>query len=279
MLAACAVPPAQPPGTGHLRDAKVDAGDTAMIPAPVQQVLSLPKPKPTPKVETYSVVVHNVKVQELLFALARDAKLNVDIHPGIEGTVTLNAIDQTLQQLLTRIAKQIDLRWELDGPNLVVMPDTPFLRTYKVDYVNMSRDTTGNVAINTQIASISPTAAGAGGAGVAAGGTSGNVSSTKVDSHAKNNFWATLTKNIEEILREEDKTLWELKCEQQVAAERNQSGSSTGNRANTAIVPSSGPVVSATGPGNEAVQEKRNELPSVFRLPTRRHYAANSCSC
>jgi general secretion pathway protein D len=87
------------------------------------------------------------------------------------------------------------------------MPDTPFLRTYKVNYVNMSRDTTGNVAINTQIASISPTAAGAGGAGAAAGGTSGNVSSTKVDNVAKNRFWETLEQNIKDILRETDKEI------------------------------------------------------------------------
>jgi hypothetical protein len=42
----------------------------------------------------------------ICFALARDAKLNVDIHPGITGLVTLNAIDQTLPQLLTRIANR-----------------------------------------------------------------------------------------------------------------------------------------------------------------------------
>jgi len=185
----------------------VPAGAKPAIPQPVQQSSALPKPKPAAKAETYSVVVKDVKVEELLFALARDAKLNVDVHPGIRGTVTLNAIDQTLPQLLSRIAKQVDMRFELDGPNLVVMPDSPFLRTYKVDYVNMSRDTTGNVAINTQIASISPTAAGAGGAGAAAGGTSGNVSSTKVDNVAKNRFWETLEKNVKDILRETDKEI------------------------------------------------------------------------
>ena len=68
------------------------------------------------------MVVNNVNVQDLLFALARDAKLNVDIHPGIIGSVTLNAIDQTLPQLLARIAKQVDMRYEIDGPNLAVMP-------------------------------------------------------------------------------------------------------------------------------------------------------------
>ena len=83
-------------------------------------------------------------------ALARDAKVNVDIHQGITGNVTLNAIDQTLPQLLTRIAKQVDMRFELDGPNLVVMPDSPFLKHYKVDYVNMARNVTGTFQIAAQ---------------------------------------------------------------------------------------------------------------------------------
>ena len=103
------------PSAGHLRAEDV-AKTPGNIPAPVQQIASLPRPKPAEKTETYSVVVNNIKVQDLLFALARDAKLNVDIHPGISGTVSMNAIDQTLPQLLTRIAKQVDMRFELDGP-------------------------------------------------------------------------------------------------------------------------------------------------------------------
>src|SRR3972149_12160844 len=128
------------PSQSHVRaDSPAPSGT---IPAPVQISTVLPKPRPALKPETYSVVVNNVSVQELLFALARDAKLNVDVNPGINGTVTLNAIDQTLPQLLSRIAKQVDMRWELDGPNLVVMPDTPYLRVYKIDYLNMERTST-----------------------------------------------------------------------------------------------------------------------------------------
>ncbi len=205
-LAACTAPQVKPPSSGHINADSAPPAAKSNIPSPVQQSVALQAPKAVAKAETYSVVVKDVRVQELLFALARDAKLNVDIHPGITGTVTLNAIDQTLPQLLNRIAKQTDMRFELDGPNLVVMPDTPYLRTYKIDYVNMSRDTTGNVAINTQIASISATAAGTG-AGAAAGGTSGNVSSTKVDNVAKNRFWETLEQNIKDILRETDKEI------------------------------------------------------------------------
>lgn len=202
LLAACSNAPIQPPGEGHLRAEKIGVGGTAQIPPPVRQALVLPKPKPATKTETYSVVVNNVRVQELLFALARDAKLNVDIHPGIEGTVTLNAIDQTLQQLLNRIAKQVDIRWELDGPNLVVMPDTPFLRTYKVDYVNMQRDTNSTVIVNSQIG-----AAALVGTSPTPSLAQGNNSQTKIENKTYNRFWETLEANIKDILRETDKIL------------------------------------------------------------------------
>jgi MSHA biogenesis protein MshL len=168
------------------------------IPPPVQLSTILPKPRPTARPETYTVVVNNVKVQELLFALARDAKLNVDIYPGITGSVTLNAIEQTLPQLLSRIARQVDMRWELDGPNLLVMPDSPYLRVYRVDYVNMERTTQGTVGVSTQIA----TPGGSGGAG---GG--GNTSTTQVQNRSTNKFWETLVENIKDILRETDKII------------------------------------------------------------------------
>ena len=211
LLAACAAPVPREPLKGHLSsETAATARSSSDIPAPVQQSLAVPKPRATPKAETYSVVVNNVQVRDLLFALSRDAKINVDIHPGISGTVTLNAIDQTLPQLLTRIAKQVDMRFELDGPNLAAMPDSPFLKHYKVDYVNMSRNVTGTVSTNTQIATGTgaPGSSGAGAAGSAAGSSgAGNISSTRIENTSKNQFWESLEKNIKDILRETDKIL------------------------------------------------------------------------
>ena len=207
LLAACAAPTPQQPLEGHLSTATTKTQAVADIPAPVQQTLALPKPRPAPKAETYSVVVNNVPVSDLLFALARDAKVNVDIHPGITGTVSLNAINQTLPQLLARIAKQVDMRFEMDGPNLSVMPDTPFLKSYKVDYVNMARSVTGTVAANTQIAT-GPPGSGSGTSGAAATpGSSGNTSRTEIVNTSRNAFWDSLERNIKDILRETDKIL------------------------------------------------------------------------
>ena len=124
ILAGCGATPIKP-SDKHIQ--QPTSQPSTAIPPTVKRNVVLPPPKPATKAETYSVVVTNVPAQEILFALARDAKVNLDIHPGIQGTVTLNALNQTLPQILTRIAKQIDMRYELDGPNLIVMPDTPYL--------------------------------------------------------------------------------------------------------------------------------------------------------
>ncbi len=154
LLGSCATNPPEI-SKGHISVESAKPPRTGVIPQPVKQAILLPSPKPVTKPVTkpdkYSVVVTSVSVPEILFALARDASLNLDIHPGIRGVVTMNAINQTLPQILKRIARHVDILYEMDGPNLAVMPDTPFLRKYKIDYLNMTRDTTGTIGIATQI--------------------------------------------------------------------------------------------------------------------------------
>ena len=213
-LAGCGVAPIVQSPT-HIQ---ADAPRSGTIPAPVNQVLLPPPPRPTPKAEKYTVVVNNVDAQELLIALARDAKVNVDISPDIRGRVTLNAIDQSLPQILTRVSKQVDMRYELEGRTLLVMRDTPFLRNYKVDYVNMARDMTSQVAISTQIATTGTASEGAEG---------GNNSTTNVTNLSKNRFWDTLVRNVKDILHETDKVFPEGTAD--TVTERQVKQSSLGN--------------------------------------------------
>jgi general secretion pathway protein D len=80
------------------------------------------------------------------------------------------------------------------------MPDTPFLRSYQVNYVNISRDVTSTLSTNTQIA--------AGGIPGATGGASqagGNASRIQIKNDSKNRFWESLEKNIRDILQDTDK--------------------------------------------------------------------------
>ena len=200
MLAGCGQAPLQP-SPAHIRAEQQQAPAEGAIPAPVQMVPVLPPPSAAPRAETYSVVVNNVRVQDLLFALARDAKLNVDIHPGVQGAVTLNAIDQTLPQILSRVSKQVDMRYEIDGSTLSVMRDTPYLRMYRVDYVNLARDTINQANLSTQVSG--STSGGAGGSG----GATQNNSTSIIKTTSVHKFWDTLIANIKDILRETDKVV------------------------------------------------------------------------
>jgi general secretion pathway protein D len=192
LLGACAYKPTLPPSEGHLtRESAAPADDKDKILPPVTSSTYVPEPKPRAKAATYSVVVHEVPVKELLLALARDTKENIDIHPGLQGLVSLNAIDETLPAILDRISRQVNMRYRVEGRTIVVSPDTPYLKTYKVDYVNMTRDTTSTIAVNGQITS-------GGGAGVQAPG--GGTSSTSVETKSKNNFWEVLQQNVQSIL-------------------------------------------------------------------------------
>ena len=194
LLGACASPPAKP-SDKHIQASNIEPSNSADIPQPVTRSIPLPPPTAAPKTETYSVVVTNVPAQEILFALARDAKINLDIHNGIQGTVTINAINQTLPQILNRIAQQVDMRYELDGQTLIVRPDSPYLKHYRIDYVNMARDSDGSITDSTQVG------------GAVSGASGGSSSSLSIKNSSKNHFWETLTQNIKDILRETDKVL------------------------------------------------------------------------
>jgi general secretion pathway protein D len=184
--------PAIPPSEGHLTQESVaPPEDRANILPPVTNSTYVPPPRPKVKPTTYSVVVHEVPVKELLLALARDTKENIDIHPGLAGLVSLNAIDETLPSILDRISKQVNMRYRVDGRTIVVGPDAPYIKTYKVDYVNMLRDTQSTISVSGQISE-----GGGGGIQVNAAG----ASETSVKSTSKNNFWDLINENIKAIL-------------------------------------------------------------------------------
>lgn len=210
LLSGC-VTTTMPGSMAHVTEAKRVTGTIPEL----AQAAPLPAPKAAPQVQTYSVSVTGVPVQSVLFALARDAGMNVDIHPGIEGMVTLNAIDQTLPQLLQRISRQVDMRYRIDNGTLIVERDTPEWRNYKIDYVNMARSTTSAINIATQISttgggpqqsySSQPSGQGSTIQQPSQSGTTGsgnNNSTTEVVNRSENNFWANLERNVRDMLRD-----------------------------------------------------------------------------
>ena len=254
LLVACGTSPITPSGK-HISQAGAGTSpDSADIPQANKHAIPLSPPKPTAKVETYSVVVSNVPAQEILFALARDAKINLDISSGIQGNVSINAINQTLPQILDRISRQVDMRYDLENGTLSVMPDKPFLKTYKIDFINMTRSAKSTNSTSSQITG--------GGAG-AAGGSSGNAASTTVTSETKNDLMESLIKNVTDIILEEDrlrfKSQKEISSSNKVVAQgegvaAGYTGAPSGRGKKGAGGEEAGPAGGASGAGTETVQ-------------------------
>ena len=165
--------------------------EAARIPLPVQTPPPVPRPEPGEPVETYSVAVEDVPIGELLFALARDARVDMDIDPGIEGRVTLNAVDEPLPYLLERISRHASLRIELQDGTVVARRDEPVLRTYPIDYVFLARDTETVNEVGTGVRS-----------GIESPSGEKNGSAANVTARAEHRFWDSLVESVRGLVGE-----------------------------------------------------------------------------
>ncbi|MDR2093775.1 MAG: general secretion pathway protein GspD [Azoarcus sp.] len=200
------------PAFAHLQAARADAAVSTGGPAhhsghdverpPPQAAAHPPKPEPV-----YSLDVHLIPAEQLLAAIARDQRLDFDLHPGVDGLVSLSAFDRPLSELIGRICEQAGLHCTFDGRRLAAMPDTPFLRAYRVDYVNLSRDMNGAVATSTQIATSASAIEGARDSG------SGNTSLTRIETKTANHFWESLETSIRNLLKEHEHHVRKPRCE------------------------------------------------------------------
>ncbi len=199
LLSGCAGPSMVDFSAGHI----IPEQEPESVVPPVESISApVPIPAAVPAevsvVETYTVVVKGVPAVDILFSLARDAGLELDMQADNAKTVTLNAIDRPLREIIARIAEQSQLRYDLRGRNLIMQDDVPYWHNYGVDYVNVSRNSEGEVGVATQIATAGGTVGQQGGQ---QGSRQGNLSKTVVKNISKNDFWASLEEGLEAVVR------------------------------------------------------------------------------
>lgn len=198
ILGGCAIGQAPPVSEGHIGlDSVPDSA--SVIPPILTHAPMIPKPTMAPALERYTVIVNDVPLRDLLFSLARDARMNLDIDNDIDVRVTLNAIKQTLPQILDRITEMAEVRYEISkGDNLVVRVDKPYFKSYRVSYLNVGRETETSVSVATEIGTTGQGASGeSGGDGQ---GDLNNNSQTMVTNTSNNQFWDSLESNIAAII-------------------------------------------------------------------------------
>jgi general secretion pathway protein D len=134
----------------------------------------------------YSVSAVKVPVNDLLYNLSVDAKKQLDLSSDVKGEVTINALNQPLNEILKRITEQVGAVYELSSGTISIRPDTPYWHTYRVDYVNVSKQVKDSTVMKMSVGDI--------GNGSSSG--EAKASEFRMNVETTNDFWGALVNNI-----------------------------------------------------------------------------------
>lgn len=141
----------------------------------------------------YSVSAIKVPVNDLLYRLAVDAKMQLDLDSRVSGRVTINAIKQPLDKILQRLAEQVGAVFELTDNTLRVRPDQPYWKSYRIDYVNIIKTVKDASVLSMSVGT------------VANNNTGGDAQASKfmMDVASEHDFWKSLLANVTLMARQE----------------------------------------------------------------------------
>ncbi len=187
-------------GAGLSRDDYRDAlkprapeNDGSSTPPPIPQAQTLvPMPNLALPANARLVTIsvnEDVPIRDVLVELAQQANIGLELDPHISGSLIFSVRQRPFEEVVERIADMADLRYNLNGNVLRIERDLPYLQNYRVDYLNVIRDT--NSSISTTVDVVGGEAVGGEGSG-----GQGNSSASEVNSESNNNFWSELESNI-----------------------------------------------------------------------------------
>jgi len=195
------------PSPEHLQRQPMISGD-AQVPIPTvsNRAPYLPKPRAKKYNDLYSVSVVQVPVKDVLFKLARDASLDVDVMDNVDVLVTLNALDQTLPAIIERLNELTGLKISLEDRRLVVQADKAYWVNYPIDYVNLDRYSQSSILLANAVGRSTQGAA----ATVSLGASAGQAqqaaslqtgSNVAILNRSRHELWVTLGSGVMRTLR------------------------------------------------------------------------------
>ena len=126
-------------------------------------------------------------IKDVLIELAREARVDLELDPRIEGGIIFSAYERPFEHVVRRIADLAGLRLKMNDGVLRIELDEPYHVNYRVNYLSLVRQTTSEIATSATVVG-----------GDTAGG--GGSSSSLVSSESEADFWAELEANITQIM-------------------------------------------------------------------------------
>jgi MSHA biogenesis protein MshL len=165
-----------------------------------QSVVATPKDLKLPSPLVTVSVNQTVSLHDLMFELADQAGIDLEMDPNIHGSIIFTAKDRPFSDVVDRICAMAGLRYTFDNNVLRVQVDRPFTKEYRMDYTSVGRKSTSTIETGVQ------SAAGGGGSG---GSTTASKqgSDVKVDNANDSDFWKDVDAGLSQLLASSDGTM------------------------------------------------------------------------
>lgn len=166
----------------------------------------------TPAMPLVSVSVNqSVPIKDILFELAKQADLDLELDPKITGSIIFTARERPLDQVIERICDVAGLRYTLSDGVMRIEVDTPYHETYKIDYLSYIRKSSGSISNNVSVIT-------------SEGADAGSAFST--ESESESDFWGEVSANLDQILAEENSNALRTGSDPQIGVASSNPGSS-----------------------------------------------------
>ena len=136
-------------------------------------------------------VTEETPIVDVIMELARMSGTDVQIDPTIIGGVNLNLRDKPLRDVFNRICGLTDIRYREKYGIVVFERDIPYTETYHIDFLDVARNISSSITLNTSGLSSSSSS----------GGGSSTVTATSTD-----DFWKNVTDDIKQIIQTTENT-------------------------------------------------------------------------
>lgn len=165
--------------------------DSAQIPdlAMIEPMNVDPSQYSMPKL--YSVSAVDVPVADLLFNLAKDAQIQLDLASDVRGRLSINAIQQPLERIMKRVVEQVGAVYEMSHNTLSVRLDKPYWKNYEIDYVNVVKNIKDLTVMKMSVGNVAGAVSNSG----------SQASEFTLESSATHDFWKSLKENIASMAR------------------------------------------------------------------------------
>lgn len=160
-----------------------------------QPVVATPKELQLPAPLVTVSVNQTVSLRDLMFELAHQADVDIELDPQIRGSIIFTARERPFNQVIDRICEMSGLRYRYENDVLRVELDRPYVQNYSVDYIGSTRKQTSDIKTDISLSSS---------AGDTTDSASSGGSSSSVSSSLDGDLWKELSEGLELILTASD---------------------------------------------------------------------------